>query len=131
MGDPVGMIKHVTDVYMKRQQIAILDDFKKLKYEMESWAKDYKERQEELEDAYYNLKPNWILNPLDLVDKGNEMFYMEKPDRFYARTVETKNPGVESLNLIRQFYDMCLKLPEIGERNPLMALNQLPIPGEK
>ena len=131
MGDPVTLLKNVSDVYMKRKQIMVSNELKQLQYDMESWLKDYREREEELEDLYYQLKPNWILSPLDITTKGNEMFYLEEPDRFYERTAANKNPGVKSLDLISRFYQICLKLPEDpGEANPLMALNKLPMPGE-
>lgn len=89
----------------------IKDEFVKLQNEISNFLQDAKELKEEIEEAEALLN-NSKYNFYD-VAKGRMYFNpYETPDHFYQRTVVNQNPGVQSFDLLYNYFDRMLQLPE-------------------
>jgi hypothetical protein len=83
----------------------------KLEDDLRDFLKDGREKQQELQDAWDSLgdPPAW-LDPMDLI-RVQSTTVLESPSGFIERSLMT-NPGVMGYDLIHNFADMALMLPD-------------------
>jgi len=87
--------------------------FAGVQQEYEEFSADSEAKMKELEEAQDLLEMHTAYNPL--IFTGNprrQVFMVETPDAFYSRTVHTGNIGTKVLDVIENYYDIMLKLPE-------------------
>lgn len=118
----IGPIISIGRVIIENRALA------KLESDMRDFTKTAREKDEELQDAWDQLggQTSW-LDPLDLVG-AFKAHYVEHADSYYQRTLNA-NPGVMSYDVINQFADLALTLPENG--NPGEFINNIFIEMEK
>lgn len=114
-GSAIQFIKAVYPALSTGQKIYANYQLHKLESEMRDFTKTAKEKYEQLQDAWDSLQetPNWI-DPLDLARTFATNGLYEDPASFYYRTLHA-NPGSLGYDLIQNFTDMALTLPD----NPL------------
>ena len=85
----------------------------KLESEMREFMLTAKEKYQELQDAWdsFGPMPSW-LDPMTLIAAHNT-WYVEQPDNYFARTLNA-NPGLLGYDLINNFAEIALTLPENG-----------------
>jgi hypothetical protein len=92
----------------------------KLESQMRDFEKNAREKQEELRDAYDNLGgPSWV-DPMDLVLVSRQNNFIESPESFFNRTLNA-NPGILGYDLIHNFVDIALTLPEDPESGNMVT----------
>lgn len=87
------------------------DAFKKLQTEISDFLTDAQTLKEDIERAESLLDTS----KYDLLDLKSGRLYFnpyETPDQFYTRSVYEQNPGVKSFDLLYNYVDRMLKLPE-------------------
>lgn len=80
--------------------------------EMDQLSTEYERVMEELEEAN-DLFETPIDNPLNLLERNENILIDESPTTFYNRVIHVKNPGVLSLNAIESYVDTKLELPKL------------------
>jgi hypothetical protein len=68
----------------------------------------------ELEEANALLDNNTVINPYEFVGREPTVYPNEAPTDFYNRTTHIGNPGVLSLQIIENFVDISIKLPQLN-----------------
>ncbi len=88
----------------------------KLQSDMRDFIKTAKEKNQELQDAWDSLgePPSW-LDPMDLI-RVQSTTVIESPGNFFERMLNA-NPGVLGYDLISNFSEIALTLPEDGDNN--------------
>lgn len=91
----------------------------KLESDMRDFTATAKEKYEELQNAWDTLgpMPSW-LDPMDLI-AAMDRWYVETPDNYYARVLNA-NPGVLGYDLINNFNELALQLPENGNDSDII-----------
>lgn len=89
----------------------IQDEFVKLQNEISNFLQDAKEIQEDIDNAAA-LLDNSKYSFLDVA--AGRMYFnpYETPDQFYSRSAYDQNPGVKSFDMLYNYVDRMLKLPE-------------------
>lgn len=92
----------------------------KIESDMRDFIQTAKEKNQQLQDAWdaFGDIPSW-LNPMDLVRAQQLNMYMEDPDNFFARTLNA-NPGILGYDLINNFAEIALMLPEDGSQSNII-----------
>ena len=89
----------------------IQDEFVKLQNEISNFLQDTREIQEDIDNAAA-LLDNSKYNILDVASGRMYFNPYETPDQFYSRSAYDQNPGVKSFDLLYNYVDRMLKLPE-------------------
>ncbi len=89
----------------------IQDEFVKLQNEISNFLQDAKEIQEDIEEAE-SLLNNSKYDFFSLSRGGLYFNPYETPDQFYNRSIYDQNPGVKSFDLLYNYVDRMLQLPE-------------------
>ena len=100
----VKAIGQVITMYQKQELAEIYE-------ELEDFQDDAKERQEKINEAS-DLLGDSGLDPLLLTQAIRQQEPDESPADFYTRTIHTGNPGVVSLEAVKEFVGNLLTLPE-------------------
>ena len=96
---------------------------KGLQQDMQNLGKSYKEKQQELQDAYDGLTSNANM-PVWSIMREPEIYFPESSDQFLARSLDP-NPGMMTFYVIENFVALCLKLPDKpGEPNFLESVTE-------
>jgi len=105
-------IKLGSEIYLDRATA-------KMDAEMRDFMLSAKEKHEQLQEAWDQLgvHPPW-LDPMDLIKRYSENYWMENPDEFFTRTLNA-NPGILGYDLLNNFADIATRLPQQGEGNIL------------
>jgi len=92
----------------------------KLEADLRDFISSAKERQQELQDAWdaFGPVPSW-LDPLDLVNIYIRQGQSELADSYFARVLEP-NPGVQGYELISNFTDVALILPQAAGQSTVL-----------
>lgn len=89
----------------------IQDEFVKLQNEISNFLQDAKEIQEDIDNAAA-LLDNSKYSFLDIASGRMYFNPYETPDQFYSRSAYDQNPGVKSFDMLYNYVDRMLKLPE-------------------
>jgi len=94
----------------------------KLEADMRDFMLTKKEKYQELQDAWdaFGPAPSW-LDPMDLVAAFSASKYIESPDGFLARSLNP-NPGVLGYDLINDFSEIALLLPDNGNEANVLEI---------
>lgn len=96
--------------------MAMEEDLLEIQKEMELFADYAESKYEELEKAESLLDTNSLLDPLMLLDRVEPIIvFGEHPDDYYNRTVHSGNIGTSAFDLIENYVDISLKLPNIEQ----------------
>jgi hypothetical protein len=91
----------------------IKGEFTTVQNEYTAFQAEVKEKEDKLEAAADLLKTDDTLNPIAIIEPPvQKMIPIESPEAFYTRTIHTGNIGVISLDVIRNYSDIMLKLPQ-------------------
>lgn len=98
------------------QTMAIQSELEEIQKEALTFTERNNEKWESLEDAQSLLEVDSLLDPLLLLERREPMIIMgEAPSSFFDRTVHTGNIGTVSYDLIENFVDISLTLPDIEQ----------------
>lgn len=89
----------------------IQDEFVKLQNEISNFLQDAREIQEDIDNAAA-LLDNSKYSFLDVTSGRMYFNPYETPDQFYSRSAYDQNPGVKSFDMLYNYVDRMLKLPE-------------------
>lgn len=89
----------------------IQDEFVKLQNEISNFLQDAREIQEDIDNAAA-LLDNSKYSFLDVASGRMYFNPYETPDQFYNRSAYDQNPGVKSFDMLYNYVDRMLKLPE-------------------
>lgn len=98
----------------------IQDELLDIQTDAEDFLKSAEERQEELEAAE-SLLDTATIDPLTIIRPPVMRGFEETPEQFYNRTIHTPNPGVMSLDVIRNYVDNSIRLPTISDINQITS----------
>ena len=92
----------------------VYDEIMGVMEEIEQFSADAEKKMEVLDAVYASLHTNEDLNPLQMIVFTPPYLAVpsETPEAFYNRTIHNTNIGVMSLDVIENYADIMLKLPE-------------------
>lgn len=97
-------------------QLALEDAFEDVSNQLSDFN-DYSEgRYEELKAAQDLLESGSLLDPLLLIERRDPLvIFGETPDNYFNRTVHSGNVGIAAYDLIENYVDISLKLPDVSQ----------------
>ena len=101
-----GLTQGISDMYVEKM--------KSLLGEIREFDLLAQEQWDELEKINELFDTAITINPYDFIGY-QPLFLIESPNQYFNRTIHSGNAGVKSLQLIENYVDLALKLPEPNE----------------
>ena len=95
----------------------INEQMKQLTGESDAFLKDMKEKMDELNEINKELDFQKFLDPMWFTDIRPALIFGETPDFYFSRTL-APNPGIQTFDIIENYVDIMLKLPELKDSIP-------------